>query len=141
MDIIPGVSYIFIKRSNSGEIEFILTKIADDLLFVGIIANMERFVGRIKKPFMVSKVIDYGTILFNGCRIQQDETGGIRIEMGTYVDSNKQMNIPLVRRKQAPEKATTEEYNDSRSLVGSVIYGQGAAAFLMQLLWDPRSSK
>lgn len=70
---------------------------------------------------MVSKSIVDDAILFNGCRLQQDETGIITMSMGSYVDSLKQMDIPRLRRKQAAEKATTKEYNSYSSLAGSVI--------------------
>lgn len=122
METVTGVSQLFIKRGAEGNIQMIMAKITDDLLFAGSKERMGQFVESIQARFSISKIIVDGPIDFNGCRITQDVHGNITMDMGAYTDSIKQMEITRNRRKESQHKATDEEYHEYRSLSGSIIW-------------------
>lgn len=62
---INGVSQLFLRRDETGEIVFIVENITDDVLFSGTVQTMEEFIRAIKERFDVRKVITDGVINFN----------------------------------------------------------------------------
>lgn len=122
MKTITGVSQIFVKRKPNGSIQLLLAKITDDLLFAGTMQDMNEFVEKISARFKISKAIIDAPIDFNGCRITQDEHGDISMNMTTYVNSIQPMDVTRNRRKEAEDKATEDEYQQYRSLSGSIMW-------------------
>lgn len=124
---VRGISQLFLKRAEDGSISMLLAKVTDDLLISGKTDVLKNFLQQLTKKFKVSKSILDSQIDFNGCRITQDEEGNITMDMKKYVDSIQSLDITRSRRKEANDKATEKEYDDYRSLAGSLMWaGNGA---------------
>lgn len=85
MEMVYGVSEMFIRRGRSGELRFILFKITDNILFAGNGEMMKDFTAAIWKGFDIRKSIIDSGMNFNGCKIQQDKEVNITMAMDEYV--------------------------------------------------------
>lgn len=65
MERVYRVSLMFFKRGSDGVVQFILMKVADDMLFALSYETLKCFVDLIKERFNFSKVILDGTMNFN----------------------------------------------------------------------------
>lgn len=122
-----GVFQMFVKRNARGTIKFILAKISDEFLLAIREDDLRQFLDDVKSRFEVSKVLIDTPINFNGCHITVDEKGSIEMCMRSYMESVRRIDISRIRRKQADDRANSEEHDGYHSLDGSIIWaGSGA---------------
>lgn len=126
METVKGISQLFLKRRPDGSILMMVAKVTDDLLIAADKEVLNEFVEQVRKRFKVSKSITNGTILFNGARIDRNEMGDISMTMQPFMESLKPIDMARSRRKQASDKATSREYQDYRSMAGSLIWAGNA---------------
>lgn len=126
METVRGISQLFVKRREDGSILLMVAKVTDDLLIAASAGVMKEFVEQVRKRFKISKSITNGPILFNGALIDRNERGDVSITMQPFMESLKPIELPRSRRKQSSEKATNEEYQEYRSMAGSLIWAGNA---------------
>lgn len=83
---------------------------------------MEEFVEMISKKFKTSKVIIGAEVLFNGCRIIQDQAGNITMDMQEYVKHVEYIDITQDRKAHREDDATNHEVRSYRRLAGEMIW-------------------
>lgn len=72
-----GVSQIFIKRNNTGEVTMLVAEITDAILKGGGLGQREDFAEHVKGIFDVRKVIIDGAVHFNWCRLSKNVEGEV----------------------------------------------------------------
>lgn len=122
LERINGVSQLFLKRNNNGDISLLIAKITDDLLMAGRPSEMESFVEMLSKTFKTSKVIIGDEILFNGSRIIQDREGNVTMDMYDYIEQIRSIEISMERKNFKDDKATDQEIYEYRRLAGEMIW-------------------
>ena len=122
MELVNGVSQLFLKRSSRGDIILMIAKVTDDLLMAGSVEYMRWFKDIIGKRFPISKCIVDSTVQFNGCRISKSKHGDIEMSMDAYVTAIPFLFVDRDRRKEQGEKATQKEFKCFRSLAGALVW-------------------
>lgn len=117
-----GISQLFIRRATDGSVVLLVAKVTDDFLLAGSLAEMEAFVDRLKRRFVVGKVVINDKVNFDGCELEQYKDGTIRMSMIRYLERLKPITMSRARRKQRTDKATEIEIKQYRSLACTLMY-------------------
>lgn len=95
-----GLSQLYIKRDESGNIILIAAKLTDDILLFVPIPELVAFSNLISGRYKVRKtIIDY-EIQFNGSEISQDHHDQIFMDMTNFLSKINPIHIDKTRRKQ-----------------------------------------
>ena len=117
-----GLSQLFVQRNESGRICNIVAKVTDDFLIGGTIQNIQAFIGRMGKRFDVGKTVMDKPFLFDGCEIEQDHDGNIKISMHRCIEKVKHIPLSRQRRKQIHEPVSEDGRRHFRTLAGTLLY-------------------
>lgn len=117
-----GLSQLFIRRNKRDEITLMVAKVTDDFLVAGKLEYIHEFMDRLQQRFTVGKVVVDERFHFNGCEIEQDQSGNIRMSMIRYLDRLRPINVTRTRRKQRDMHANSEETKSYRALAGTLLY-------------------
>lgn len=133
-----GLPQLFTKRTPDGRICLLVAKVTDDFLLGGSVQEMQNFVELLGKRFIVGKALIDQKIHFDGCELEQDICGNIKMSMIRYLERLKPILISRARRKQRTDKATEVELKQYRSLACTLMYlGNGVlpqASYVASLL-------
>lgn len=97
-------------------------KVTDGILLSGKIQELYKFVEAIYARYEVRKAIIDDVINFNGCEIYQESDGNIHMDMTTFMQKIKPIEIDKERRKKQSENATKREIDTFRSLAGALLW-------------------
>ena len=117
-----GLSQLFIRRDKQDRIVLLIAKVTDDFLAAGKLDYIHEFMDRLQKRFTVGKIVIDKRFHFNGCEIEQDRLGNIRMSMTRYLDRLRPITISRTRRKQRELHASDEETTSYRALAGTLLY-------------------
>lgn len=121
-----GLNQLYVRRNGLGTIILIVAKVTDDFICGGALHLVTAFVRELGKRFEVGKVIIDGKFLFNGCEIEQDERGSVRMSMNGYMSQLQEIPLSKERKRQPDEAATEREVTQFRSLAGTLLWlGKG----------------
>ena len=119
---IQGLNQIYVLRDSCGKIILIVAKVTDDFICGGAVQEITSFMEELKKRFEVGKVVIDSKFHFNGCEIEQNAEGSVRMSMDSYMNELKELPLATERRKQLGEKATASEITHFRSLAGTMLW-------------------
>lgn len=122
LETVFGLSQLFLQRDINGNIILLVAKVTDDFLIGGSVADITRFIERMKNEFQVGKTLIDTSFLFDRCEIEQDAIGNITMTMKRYVERLKPIPMSKPRRKQLQDPATESEKKQYRSLAGTLLY-------------------
>lgn len=99
---------------------------------------MEHFIEKLRKRFVVGKTVIDSKIHFDGCKVEQEPTGSIKMSMIRYLERLKPIAISRSPKMERRQRATPSELQKYRSLAFTLIYlGNGVlpqAAFVTSAL-------
>lgn len=101
-----GISQLFVKSDKHGAICLLVAKVTDDFLLGSTVQQTEMFVRDLNKRFEVGKVLLNAKIHFDGCEIEQNMNGSIRVSMFRYLERLNPITLSRTRRKQKGDRAT-----------------------------------
>eukprot|EP00171_Calliarthron_tuberculosum_P022738 IDg22738t1 len=104
-----GFSQLFILKRNDSSIRMLCEKLTDDFLISGSESDIQWFTTEIRRAFRVGKVITEGKMNFNGCIIEQDAIGNIRMSMKDYMNRMREIPISPEGRKQQAQKENKQK--------------------------------
>ena len=122
LERIHGLSQLFTQRDSTGRIILLVAKVTDDFLVRGSVAAIDCFLSKLRKRFLVGKVVVDSQFYFNGCEIEQDTEGNIKMSMICYVERLKAIALSRIRRKNINERATASEIKQFRSMACTLLY-------------------
>lgn len=114
MEIVFGVSQLFVKRNTCEDIQLLIAKVTDDFLLGGMNSEMENFTEMLRQRFDVGKVIIDNKLHLDGCEIAQSNTGDITMSMNRYLERLVPIELSRARRKQRNETATESKVKQYR---------------------------
>ena len=117
-----GLSQLFIRRDGHGRISLIVAKVTDDFLIGGRTEIICKFIDRMKRRFDVGKVVIDDKFHFDGCEIQQENEGNIRMSMMGYIDRLRPIKISRQRSRERDDLGSDAEKKQYRSLAGALLY-------------------
>jgi len=117
-----GISQLFTKKDDRNNIILLVAKVTDDFLLGGSEEQMQLFIRDLGKRFVLGKVVLNSKAHFDGCEIEQDEAGNIKMSMLRYIERLKPIILSRARRKQRTEAATEVELKQYRSLACTLMY-------------------
>ena len=79
MQRVLGLSQLFAKRDSNDNISLLIAKATDDFLLGGSVQEMEHFFEELRRRFVVGKIVIDSKIHFDGCEIEQEPAGSIKI--------------------------------------------------------------
>lgn len=83
---------------------------------------MKRFLDLLEKQFVVGKTLIDEMLHFDGCEIQQDIVGNIRMSMCRYLDRLKSIDLSRTRKKDRDAQVSPQETTQYRSLACTLMY-------------------
>lgn len=119
---VQGASQLYILRNEDGTIIMLLAKVTDDMLMAGSPTTMNEFISKLEQEFTLSKAIVNGPVIYNGCRITQDDDGTIQLSTEEYLTAISPINVNRGRRKEWNATATKREISEYRRLAGSLCW-------------------
>lgn len=115
-----------------------MAKVTDDFLLARTVEEMQEFVSALGTRFLVGKAVRDHKLYFDGCEIEQLETGSIRMPMVRYLERLNPVYLSRTRRKECNGRATAVELKQYRSLACTLMYlGNGVlpqAAYITSLM-------
>ena len=117
-----GISQLFVKHNEHGDIQLIVAKVTDEFLLGGSLCEMCHFTEKLQKRFMVGKVIIDDKLHFDGCEIVQDKIGNVTMSMVRYLERLNPIDLSRSRTKMRKEIATDKEVTQYRSLAATLMY-------------------
>ena len=93
LERIHGLKQLFTQRDSTGRIILLFAKVTDDFLVGGSVAAMDCFLSKLRKRFIFGKVVIDSRFPFNGCDIEQDAEGNIKMSMIRYVERIKAIAV------------------------------------------------
>lgn len=122
LERILGLSQLFVRRSEDGSICLLIAKVTYDFLLDGTLEEMQKFIDELQKRFIAGKVVIDQKLHFDGCELEQDSNGDIKMSMIRYLERLKPIMLSRTRRKQRREMATEIELKQYRSLACTLMY-------------------
>lgn len=104
-----GISQLFVRRGNRGEIQMIAAKITDNVLMKGNIGTMRTMVAEINDRLTISKVVIDEEIDFNESIISQNKNGNIYFSTQRYMNKIKPIYVDRKRTPLSKQSASTNE--------------------------------
>ena len=117
-----GLSQLFFRKNKEDEYVLMIAKVRDDFLVAGKVEYIHEFMDRLKMRFTVGKTVIDERFHFNGCEIEQDQHGDIRMSMTRYLDRLRPITVSRTRRKQREMHTTPDETKSYRALAGTLLY-------------------
>ena len=117
---------MYVRRDKKGAITLLVAKVTDDFIYAGTVERTTKFIEDMGKRFSIGKAMIDEKFFFNGCEIEQDDWGSIKMSMEGYLSQLHEIPISRKRKKQQNEKATDLETTQFRSLAGTLLLsGEG----------------
>ena len=133
LERLHGLNQLYVRRNSLGTIFLIVAKITDDFICGGALHLITRFVGELEKRFEVGKIVIDAKFSFNGCEIEQDKPGSVRMSINRHMSEVQVIPVSKERKRQVEDAATECEITQFRSLAGTLLWlGKGvlpAAAY------------
>lgn len=105
METVIGTREMFLKHRGDEGIILIVPKVTKYLLLAASIEYWNRSIQKLSQCFKISKSIVAGIINFNGAKLVQSGTGGIHMEIKSYMESIKPITLARSRIDQESMKA------------------------------------
>ena len=114
--------------------KFLIAKVVDEFLVVGVLPLIHQFHEAISRRFIVGRYVVIKDMVFNRLHIHQQPFGSISVNMEEYVDTILPIEVSKERR-QHQDKCSAPELKSYQALAGSLNFlGHG---ILPQAAWQP----
>ena len=145
---IPGMTQLFMKFGDGGNVSLSICKVVDNFLVVGSPREVNYFHTALAKRFEVGRFVVDRLLIFNRLHIWQGNDGTVHIDMKEYMEKIEFPALSRERKKQFHESATPEELTAYLGLAGSLNFlGHGvlpqatfAASYQQQAVGNLRVS-